>query len=496
MTLSPFVLVNLSDEESGKPPGSIVEIATDAFQQAAVQAVHKLAIEKSWAATIENTLVANLDQEATQRTIARQALLTQFAQMSDMPSTMPSDTETALEISVQSLLRQFAESISSADFIKMAGAEDANLQRVTLIRKLFERFSSLAHEAAGKRGFLMNFANRALDENVVRALREKAVEILDAQKLQFLERVFGPELKLNEQFVRALDASAHGTARAKRDIPGLSKELLLTAVFNDLQVGTTSHRVGIIDMDSWIAELGGLINRINGAQGTYTLFDVRSPMPAGMVKSNMAIREWAKEHSDEHDASEDELSCLEHVVDQMFMEDFLVAAAPIREHIGVHTIIGITPARVAGLVREQLGQPKKLFIDDFSAVQVGQVPEGGDPSWVPGLKRVPAALLSTSDLREFAARADRKFEVAIGVLLVGALIVADTPSVNYHDDTGCVFDRNEGDDRKGIVKVLELLTICDRCKAALGKKSSVAEAMVNCLGAIPRPSTIRLEEAR
>jgi len=487
---SPFVLVNVADAGDGKSDDNIEKIASDAFDQAAVEAAREVAVSAPWSAEVAQTLEAIVDAGAIERTAKRLSQLAKFTSERADFQVMPSGlADSAMGISAKALLNQFASSVTAAEIVDTVANARTEFHRIGGVKGLVGILGGLT-----RRLLAPNLSTHPSEEWLA-TVAARAAGIVAEQRGEFMKKVFGAEAELAERFIRTLNASALGTVRAKAGVPGLTKELLLTAVFNDLQTGVESRRVGVIDMGAWVTGLGDLINRINVSQDAYTLFDVRTPMPAGMVKSGSAVQAWIREHADELEQPEQAMLVGGEAENQMFMEDFLRAAVPIRQDIGVHTVVGITPARVAGLIRHAGQRKKTLFTDDFSAVQVRDAPDGGDPSWVPGLERVPVALLSTSDLREFASKADRSFEVAIGVLLVGALMVAHTPSMNYHDDTGCVFDSNEGEHRGGIVDVLESLSVCDACQVTLGANARIANAMVEALNQIPRPSARAQEKA-
>ena len=490
---SPFILVNLADVNASQSHADqqpiadnadIAQIANDAFDQAAFDAASTLAKEMPVMEELEWVLKETIGNTAAERTSERLRLLEHFVQQPDNAAAAPrspgdSGATTAMSASVNTLLKKFTQ---VAPLLHHKTERLRPLQRFAIFKGLGLAVDYIAGRIAARGGVDGSHQPWSL------VLHELAQNIVAAERDAFMKKVFGPEEQLNSRFIKTLNASARGTARSTSRASGVTNELLLTAVFNDLQTGVISQRVGIIDMDAWVIKLGDLINRINQSQDAYTLFDVRTPMPAGMVKSNAAVRAWISDHADQIDGPPHSSPEYDEVDQQMFMEDFLVAATPISQDIGVHMIVGITPARVAGLLPVRKGQQrKKLFTDDFSAVQVRQAPVDSEASWVEGLPRAPIALLSTSDLRDFAREAHRAYEVAIGVLLIGAILVADIPEINYHDDCGCLFDRNEGEQRNGIIKVLESLSICDQCRKVLGSHEYVADALVGCLAAIPRP---------
>jgi hypothetical protein len=93
-------------------------------------------------------------------------------------------------------------------------------------------------------------------------------------------------------------------------------------------------------------------------------------------------------------------------------------------------------------------------------------------------------LVSTHELREYAKKAGRPFEVAVGMLICGKLLCAVNPELEYHEedekDTGCMFDKNMK--RKTIVDSIKKARIDERClKRMLPKYRSVATALNEAL---------------
>jgi cytochrome P450 len=100
-------------------------------------------------------------------------------------------------------------------------------------------------------------------------------------------------------------------------------------------------------------------------------------------------------------------------------------------------LIGLTPAMVAG------GYRNEVFWNYFSAAQ-GRV-----------------LMVSTTDLREYAAKARRPFEVAVGGLMVATLLAQMTEGLDFHENRGCIFDKNE--DRHTLVRNIRKPAIEPEC---------------------------------
>ncbi len=257
-----------------------------------------------------------------------------------------------------------------------------------------------------------------------------------------------------------VDTISSGLLYKKADRGGVkpsrpaARPAITGAGVSDLKTVPATQRVGILDLGAWIANLPELIAKLNQAQQLYTLFELIAPIPSGMIKNNAGFRAWAALH-----APAAAPALYDGVENQLIEEEFFVAATDIRAALKVDIVVGVTAARLAGLHRG------KVTWDCFAAVQARVAPPNGHPAELNGRPRVPLVLMSTSDLREFAAQAGRPFEAAVGMLLVSALMVVDSAQLDYHDDNGCIFDGNW--ERANFVVSLRQLAICAQCRARM-----------------------------
>lgn len=209
----------------------------------------------------------------------------------------------------------------------------------------------------------------------------------------------------------------------------VSRDLL--AVTQDLARSAKVFRVGLLDMGAWIGNLPKLLERLNAAQPLFTIFEIQAPVPSGLLRTPSGMAEWAAMHMGPQWKNKT-------FAPHMISDDFFAAAADIRRDMGLDLIVGMTPAMVAGTDPDGT-----VFWNHFSDV-VG--------------KKI---LISTADLRTYSENANRPFEAGIGVLLVSALLVAVNKKLEYHDDTGCIFDYNES--RISLVGTLKQMIIDDQC---------------------------------
>lgn len=218
-------------------------------------------------------------------------------------------------------------------------------------------------------------------------------------------------------------------------------------------------RIGVLDLGIWIAGLPDLLARLNSAQTAYALFEINAPVPSGLRKTPQGLAQWMRARGIAPTRAE-RAAFEDHVVD----EEFFALARDIGAAMGLGTVVGLVPVMVAGESEDG------VYWNHFSTVSEG------------------LALVSTADLREFAARAGRPFEVAVGVLLIGALLVRFDPRLDYHRATrGCVLDYSQ--DRERLVDAIRALQLCPECIARMDEaQRQAAQAMLAALRKMKRRS--------
>jgi len=216
-------------------------------------------------------------------------------------------------------------------------------------------------------------------------------------------------------------------------------------------------RIGILDLGAWIAGLPNLLVRLNASQELVTLFEVNAPVPSGLRKTAVGTAEWITSHQVK--LGRTQRKDLEpHVV----FEDFFLAASDIRTSLGLDMVVGLVPVMVAG------EDGDSIYWNHFSNVQDRVV------------------LISTTDVREFAKKAGRPFEAAVGGMIIGAILIGFNDRLSYHDETrGCLFDYNEG--RSSIVDAIRAAKLCPACAELLTVKQQAAtESMLKVLRQMKR----------
>jgi len=251
-----------------------------------------------------------------------------------------------------------------------------------------------------------------------------------------LHSTFGPEAE------RALEKTAR--SRGAKSGAKASVASQVSIVLQDLSRGQKVLRVGVLDMGAWIGHLPSLIESINGVQSLFTLFEVQAAMPAGLRRTPDGLAKWLEYKSGES-VSKSERNSI--AGDHVLADEFLVAADATRKSLSLDYLVGVTPAFVAGVDHE-------FYWNHFSAHEGRCI------------------LVSVADVRKFASEAGRPFEVGVGVLIVAALLVATNPVLEFHDDTGCVFDYNES--RVSLVETIRELRIDDQCRKLLKRRELAA----------------------
>lgn len=286
---------------------------------------------------------------------------------------------------------------------------------------------------------------------------KRAVQV-PRQSKQDLIAVFS---KLEPNFKRTL-TSSFVTNVAKETggmLPLLGSDSVMS-ITRDLARHKMVRRVGVLDMGNWIGDLPTLLDRLNAAQPLFTIFEVQAPIPSGLIKTPEGMSEWAASHLN-RSLGKKERAGLEQ---QMIANDFFVAAEDIRKAMGLDLIVGMTPAMVAGVSHDG-----GIYWNNISSVLDKTI------------------LLSTADMRQWAEKAGRPFEAAIGAALVSTLLIATNEELGYHQDTGCLFDYN--DSRISFVNTLKTLKIEDCCLARMTQEQiEAALSMLSVLRRMKRKS--------
>ncbi len=277
----------------------------------------------------------------------------------------------------------------------------------------------------------------------------------EIQKVLSTARLKNTYLNLDANFKETLRSSLTSQVlRQDGKVRGVEVSQNLKEITEDLARGERVLRVGVFDFGTYMAGLPTLMERLNKAQSMFTLFDIMTALPSGLVKNPKGFRDWVKA---KNEASLRKLK-VAGALPQLIFDDFYVAAENIRKDMGMDIFVCLTPYRVAGL--DNAGKP---YWDHFVCT-LGNV-----------------ILVSTDDVRRYAAEANRPFEVGAGMLLVASLFTSVNEHLDYHRvDTGCIFDYN--DDRDTLATSIANLTIDDHCLAVMtNAEAKAAKGMLTAM---------------
>ena len=199
---------------------------------------------------------------------------------------------------------------------------------------------------------------------------------------------------------------------------------------------TNRLSVGLWDLGAWLGSvLPRLIRRMNRAQDAFRFFEVRAPIPSGMIRPAEGIVEWLRSVTGLHSACQVHWTKRQRSI--IVFEDFRILANSVRKDMGIDYLVGISPSMVAGV------HGSEAYWDYFSQSKGRLI------------------LASTYDLRDFSMRTHWPFEAYLAAVIVAELLRACSPGLYSHDDCGCLFDFNE--ERTGFMATLEKLHIESKC---------------------------------
>jgi hypothetical protein len=282
------------------------------------------------------------------------------------------------------------------------------------------------------------------------AIRERAPDL--ARSLKTLR----PEL-INGLLT---SSSAQESLGAGADLAGET----LRPVLLDLQRGDTTMTVALWDIDARVGDLPEIISLLNESQPVFTFFDLQAPIPSGLVIQPEHSATWARKRSDKTFSKRDR----EEFQSNLMFDDFYKFARGVYKGLGIDCLIGLTKQMVAF---EKTGG---LYWNHFSHSK----------------QRI--ALVSTADVREYAIKAGRPFEVAVAIIVVARLLAAINPRVKYHDDRGCIFDYVKDRDLLKKIKTAQIESSC--LKLIDAKYRAAAEAMMQALRDYSRIEDPKVQE--
>ncbi|HSB09704.1 MAG TPA: hypothetical protein VLM38_09490 [Blastocatellia bacterium] len=227
----------------------------------------------------------------------------------------------------------------------------------------------------------------------------------------------------------------------------------LRRVVRELQRSKEVVTVAIWDLDAKVDGLTEVMETLNKSQPVFTFFDLRAPVPAGLVIHSEFFTEWARRRM-KFRVSKKEKANLR---SNLMFNDFYDYARVVREQTGVDYLVGITRYKVAWEDGED------VYWDYFTTSDKGVI------------------LVSAYDMREYSSEAGRPLETAMAGMVIAQLLQELHKKALFHtENRGCLFDFN--DERDTIVESIRAARIEDKCLMKIDAKyRDAARSMVKAL---------------
>ncbi|MEK6333684.1 MAG: hypothetical protein AABM67_01970 [Acidobacteriota bacterium] len=222
-------------------------------------------------------------------------------------------------------------------------------------------------------------------------------------------------------------------------------DLNLRSVVEDLNREKSVITVAIWDLGARVGRLPQLIYQMNEVQSSFTFFSIQAAIPAGPLTRSTNAADWVRQYSGRLGKSE-----LNEIASNVFASSFFKQAQPVRKQLGVDYLVGVSPSLVA------VEEDDALYWNYFSTSS-GRL-----------------MLASSYDLRRYARAAERSFEVAVAIVVLGQFIATLNPRSEFHEDRGCLFDFNGN--RDSVVEVIRTPQIEPVCLKLIKEKYRAAAA--------------------
>ncbi|MEM6474797.1 MAG: hypothetical protein AAF687_01380 [Pseudomonadota bacterium] len=170
-------------------------------------------------------------------------------------------------------------------------------------------------------------------------------------------------------------------------------------------------------------------------QSSYTFYPVEARIPTGLGHIDETVLRNYALSSEEQDE----------VKDNVLIDDFFPLLRETRADVGVDHLVAFVrqPLASIGNTRGSSG----LIWNYFS---IGYGTE---------------IVISVSDVREFARKANRPFEAAVTMMALAAIWTSQF-GLKYHEETrSCPMDFNR--DREGLIQSIRKMELCSHCQARL-----------------------------
>ena len=216
---------------------------------------------------------------------------------------------------------------------------------------------------------------------------------------------------------------------------------------------TTTVRVGVWDLEVYAGYLPDVLTSWNDHQAVFLFEMVDAAVPRAVSKGGESTIAWARDYLPKSRIAQDRSDLLNNVV----AEHLYGIADRARQAFGLDLLVLMTPEMIA-------------FAENGAAFY-------NYCSW----SRGKVVIVSAADVRDFAKRARRRFEIALASMILAQVLAAVDRRVGFHEETrGCIFDFNE--ERSTLVRSFRRLQIEPSCLATISPQyREAAHTMVNIL---------------
>lgn len=241
----------------------------------------------------------------------------------------------------------------------------------------------------------------------------------------------------------------NSTAKKASVKPRIAKSLVKTQITEGVGIPrlaskSAAKRIGILDIDVYAGFLFRVLDAINKSQKMFAFFQVEATTPVGLTASGERTREIAAKYGgDDGDPS---------ISENVFAPDVFTFVRRIAETPGIDVLVCLIRPMIMDITTTNEDKIDGIGWNYFSTFDGNMI------------------LASAYDLREYALQADRPFEAALAIVILGQVISQHVPLTDASKKTGlgfhsrtraCVMDYCE--QREDLVKVLRKPAICQAC---------------------------------
>jgi hypothetical protein len=235
--------------------------------------------------------------------------------------------------------------------------------------------------------------------------------------------------KLSRLFVRSGRGAKELRTRGKIGVPS-SKRPKSTSVTQQ----NVKKQIGVWDLGAYVAHFAKILDKWNRCQKQYRFERAVINVPHQLIIGGDRTKNAALEYLGEDRVREESKA----LSNNLFVDAISSIASEIRISGNYEQVALVTPYMLAFLENNR-------FHYNYYAVTLSR-----------------SIFVSAYEMREFAARAKRPFEAAIGAVLLAEVLATSYPQLTFHTETrGCLFDKNV--ERRTVVTKFKKMRIESSC---------------------------------